>query len=56
MVMIEALRHPVIAFREGATRELVADSQTGFLVSHEPAMVKATGRLDHIDPKLCRRG
>jgi glycosyltransferase involved in cell wall biosynthesis len=57
MVMIEALvcGTPVIAFREGAARELVADGQTGFLVSDEPGMVKAIGRLDQIDPKLCRR-
>ncbi len=51
--MIEAVVYgtPVIAFRKGGSRELVADDQTGFLVSDEPAMVKAIGRLDQIDPK-----
>jgi len=47
MVMVEALAcgTPVIAFPEGAARELVIDGQTGFLVDDELAMGAAVGRL-----------
>ena len=42
MVMVEALAcgTPVIAFPEGAARELVIDGQTGFLVDDERAMAR----------------
>ncbi len=56
MVMVEALAcgTPVIAFSEGAARELVCDGQTGFLVEDEQAMGAAVGRLPHIAPRDCR--
>jgi glycosyltransferase involved in cell wall biosynthesis len=44
----------VIAFAEGAARELVCDGQTGFLVENERAMGAAVGRLSHIAPRDCR--
>jgi glycosyltransferase involved in cell wall biosynthesis len=56
MVMIEALvcGTPVIAFPEGAARELVLHGQTGFLVDDEAAMVDAIDRLAEIDSQTCR--
>ena len=56
MVMIEALAcgTPVIAFPEGAARELVIDGKTGFLVDDERAMAAAVGRLHSIAPRDCR--
>ena len=56
MVMVEALASgtPVIAFPEGAARELVVDGQTGFLVDDESAMAAAVDRVDAIDPHACR--
>jgi len=56
MVMVEALAcgTPVIAFPEGAARELVVDAQTGFLVDDEAAMAAAIGQLGQIPPAACR--
>jgi glycosyltransferase involved in cell wall biosynthesis len=56
MVMVEALAcgTPVIAFAEGAARELVVDGRTGFLVADERAMAAAVGRLEEIDARACR--
>ena len=56
MVMIEAMAcgTPVIAFPEGAARELVAEGTTGFLVDDERAMAQAIGRLSTIDARDCR--
>ncbi|MEA2493123.1 MAG: hypothetical protein QOJ29_1034 [Thermoleophilaceae bacterium] len=56
MVMVEALAcgTPVIAFPEGAARELVVDGHTGFLVDDEAAMGAAVDRLDEIAPSDCR--
>ena len=56
MVMIEALAcgTPVIAFPEGAARELVIDGVTGFLVDDERAMAATVGRLPSIAPRDCR--
>jgi glycosyltransferase involved in cell wall biosynthesis len=56
MVMIEALAcgTPVIAFPEGAARELVCDGQTGYLVQDEQAMAAAVGHLPRIAPRDCR--
>jgi glycosyltransferase involved in cell wall biosynthesis len=56
MVMVEALAcgTPVIAFPEGAARELVVDGKTGFLVDSERAMADAIGRLPRIDARDCR--
>ena len=56
MVMVEALAcgTPVIAFPEGAARELVIDGKTGFLVDDERAMAVAIGRLPQIAARDCR--
>lgn len=56
MVMVEALAcgTPVIAFPEGAARELVIDGTTGFLVADEAAMAAAVPRLAEIAPRDCR--
>jgi glycosyltransferase involved in cell wall biosynthesis len=56
MVMVEALAcgTPVIAFPEGAARELVIDGKTGFLVDDERAMADAIGRLPLIAARDCR--
>lgn len=56
MVMIEAMSTgtPVIAYREGAACEVVADGGCGFLVDDENGMVEAIGRLPEIDPEACR--
>ncbi len=56
MVMVEALAcgTPVIAFPEGAARELVVDGETGFLVADERAMSVAVGQLSRIDARDCR--
>jgi glycosyltransferase involved in cell wall biosynthesis len=57
MVMVEALAcgTPVIAFPEGAARELVIDGHTGFLVDDEATMASAIGRVSEISPRECRR-
>jgi glycosyltransferase involved in cell wall biosynthesis len=56
MVMVEALAcgTPVIAFPEGAARELVCHGRTGFLVEDEQAMGAAVDRLPGIAPRYCR--
>ena len=56
MVMVEALAcgTPVIAFREGAAKELVIDGKTGFLVNDERAMADAIGQLSRIGARDCR--
>ncbi len=56
MVMIEALAcgTPVIAFPDGAARELVVHGETGFLVDDEREMADAVGVLARIAPRACR--
>jgi glycosyltransferase involved in cell wall biosynthesis len=56
MVMVEALAcgTPVIAFAEGAARELVLEGKTGFLVDDEAAMGAAIGQLPRIAAAACR--
>jgi glycosyltransferase involved in cell wall biosynthesis len=56
MVMVEALAcgTPVIAFPEGAAREIVRDGETGFLVDSEAAMGAAVAQLSRIAPTDCR--
>ena len=56
MVMVEAMAcgTPVIAFPEGAARELVVEGRTGFLVDDEQAMAEAIGRLPTIGARKCR--
>ncbi|MGC9220847.1 MAG: glycosyltransferase family 4 protein [Solirubrobacteraceae bacterium] len=56
MVVVEALASgtPVIAFPEGAMRELIIDGKTGFLVKDERAMADAIGQLQRIAASDCR--
>jgi glycosyltransferase involved in cell wall biosynthesis len=56
MVMVEAMAcgTPVIAFPEGAARELVVEGTTGYLAADERAMAEAIGRLSTIDAAACR--
>jgi glycosyltransferase involved in cell wall biosynthesis len=56
MVMVEALAcgTPVIAFPEGAARELILDGTTGFLVDDEKAMGAAVARLPGTSALACR--
>lgn len=56
LVMVEALAcgTPVIAFREGAAREIVVDGECGFLVDDEDEMADAIGRVDQLDRARCR--
>ena len=56
MVMVEALAcgTPVIAFPEGAAREIVVDGRTGFLVDDEQEMASAVDRLPTIAARDCR--
>jgi glycosyltransferase involved in cell wall biosynthesis len=56
LVMIEALAcgTPVIAFPEGAAREIVIDGHNGMLVADEAEMARAVSQLDRIDPAICR--
>jgi glycosyltransferase involved in cell wall biosynthesis len=56
MVVVEALAcgTPVIAFPEGAVRELIIHGKTGFLVDSERAMADAVGRLPRIVARDCR--
>ena len=56
MVMVEAMAcgTPVIAFPEGAARELVVEGTTGFLVEDERAMADAISRLPSIVARDCR--
>lgn len=56
MVMIEALASgtPVIAFPEGAAREIVIEGTTGFLVADEREMATAIGALPSLSPSACR--
>jgi glycosyltransferase involved in cell wall biosynthesis len=57
MVMIEALATgtPVIAFPEGAAKEIVIDGINGRLVDDETEMAHAIGQAHTIDPRQCRR-
>lgn len=57
MVMIEALASgtPVIAFPEGAARELVVDGVNGFLVDDEAEMAAGIAAVASLAPAACRR-
>jgi len=56
MVMVEALAcgTPVIAFPEGAAREIVIDGHNGLHAADEQTMAEATRSIDTIDPARCR--
>ncbi|WP_083856654.1 glycosyltransferase family 4 protein [Nitrolancea hollandica] len=57
LVMIEAMAcgTPVIALRQGAVPEVVADGRTGFICDSVAEMVLSVGRLGEIDRMECRR-
>lgn len=57
MVMLEAMvcGTPVVAFPEGAARELVIPGVTGLLVGDEREMAAACKRVAEIDPHRCRQ-
>ncbi|MEN8128165.1 MAG: glycosyltransferase family 4 protein [Planctomycetota bacterium] len=46
---------PVIAYDRGSCREVVADGETGFLVTNIDEAVEAVKKIDTIDPTACRR-
>ena len=56
LVMTEAMAcgTPVIAYRRGATREIVTHGKTGFLVSGVSEMARAIQRIDTICRSVCR--
>ena len=60
LVMAEAMGAgvPVIAYDRGSCREVVADGETGFLVTNVTEAVEAVKKIDtidKIDPQQCRR-
>jgi glycosyltransferase involved in cell wall biosynthesis len=57
LVMIESLAAgtPVIALRRGSVPEVIEDGVTGFICDDVEGMVRATERIDEIDPEDCRR-
>jgi glycosyltransferase involved in cell wall biosynthesis len=56
IVMIEAMAcgTPVIAFDQGAVREVIVHGKTGFIVKKEREMVAAVKRIGTINPQDCR--
>jgi len=57
MVMIEsmAMGCPVISFARGATSEIIADDETGFLVDNVDEMASAIAKIDKIDRVMVRK-
>lgn len=57
MTLIEAMAcgTPVVAFDQGAIKEVIADGQTGFVVKTEDEMIEALGQLDKISALICRK-
>jgi glycosyltransferase involved in cell wall biosynthesis len=56
LVAMEAMAcgTPVIAFRRGSFREIIADGETGFLVDTVEKMAMALEEVDGISPQACR--
>jgi glycosyltransferase involved in cell wall biosynthesis len=56
LVMTEAMAcgTPVVAWRNGSVPEVVADGQTGFIVSSVEEMAAAVDRVGELDPKAMR--
>jgi len=57
LVMAEAMGAgvPVIAYDRGSCREVVADGETGFLVTNVDEAVEAVKKIDTIDRTACRK-
>ena len=45
---------PVVAWRNGSVPEVVADGETGFIVSSVEEMAAAFDRVGDLDPRLLR--
>jgi glycosyltransferase involved in cell wall biosynthesis len=56
LVMTEAMAcgTPVVAWRNGSVPEVVADGETGFIVSSVDEMAEAVGRVGELDPHRMR--
>jgi glycosyltransferase involved in cell wall biosynthesis len=56
LVMTEAMAcgTPVVAWRNGSVPEVVADGETGFIVSSVEEMAAAVDRVGELDPQLMR--
>jgi len=56
LVMIESMATgtPVIAFNRGSVSEIMKNNKTGFIVNNFNGMVRAIGKLDDIDRRICR--
>lgn len=46
---------PVIAYDRGSCREVIADGKTGFLVTNVDEAVEAVGKIEQIEPEVCRK-
>ncbi|MDP4190287.1 MAG: glycosyltransferase family 4 protein [Bacteroidota bacterium] len=57
LVAMEALASgtPVIAYPQGALKEIIENNKTGFLVNSIDEMAQAINKIDEIDPDLCRK-
>ena len=57
LVMAEAMGAgvPVIAYDRGSCREVVADGETGFLVTNVDEAAEAVKKIDSIDRNACRK-
>ncbi len=57
LVMVESMATgtPVIAFNKGASPEIIADNETGYLVDNIDQMVEAIKKISAIDRKKCRQ-
>lgn len=56
LVMIEAMAcgTPIIGFNRGAVREVVKNSETGFVVEDIDGMVEAIGQIANVNRQNCR--
>ncbi|MDB5074728.1 MAG: glycosyl transferase group 1 [Chloroflexi bacterium] len=56
LTMVEAMACgcPVIGFKKGSVPEVIADTETGFIVADTDAAVKAVGAVRSIDRSACR--
>lgn len=57
LVMVEAMAcgTPIIAYPNGAVREVVKNKKTGYIVKNVSGLVKAIKNIDQIDRKECRK-
>ncbi len=57
LVLIESMAcgTPILAFKEGAVSEIVANGKTGFVVNSLGSMIEAVAHIDSLDPYECRR-